>query len=40
MLNLFQGNTEDKLKALNIAEELADNITNITKSLRCFSRSN
>ena len=27
MFNLFQGNTEDKLKALKIAEELADKST-------------
>ena len=27
MLSLFQGNTEDKLKALKIAEELADKST-------------
>jgi len=27
MLNLFQGNTENKLKALKIAEELADKST-------------
>ena len=27
MFNLFQGNTEDKLKALRIAEELADKST-------------
>ena len=27
MLNLFRGNTEDKLKALTIAEELADKST-------------
>ena len=27
MFNLFQGDTEDKLKALNIAEELADKST-------------
>ena len=27
MLNLFQGNTEDKLEALKIAEELADKST-------------
>ena len=27
MLALFQGNTEDKLKALKIAEELADKST-------------
>ena len=27
MFTLFQGNTEDKLKALNIAEELADKST-------------
>ena len=27
MLTLFQGNTEDKLKALKIAEELADKST-------------
>ena len=27
MFSLFQGNTEDKLKALNIAEELADKST-------------
>ena len=27
MFNLFQGNTEDKLKALKIAEELSDNST-------------
>ena len=27
MLSLFQGNTEDKLKALKIAEELADRST-------------
>ena len=27
MFSLFKGNTEDKLKALKIAEELADNST-------------
>ena len=27
MLNLFQGNTENKLKALKIAKELADKST-------------
>ena len=27
MFSLFQGNTEDKLKALKIAEELADKST-------------
>ncbi|WP_413679223.1 hypothetical protein [Prochlorococcus marinus] len=27
MYNLFKGNTEDKLKALKIAEELADKST-------------
>ena len=27
MFSLFQGNTKDKLKALNIAEELADKST-------------
>ena len=27
MFNLFKGNTEDKLKALKIAEELADKST-------------
>ena len=27
MFNLFQGNTEDKLKALKIAEELSDKST-------------
>ena len=27
MFSLFQGNTEDKLKALEIAEELADKST-------------
>ncbi len=36
MLKLFQGNTEDKLKALKIAEELADKSTLpiLRKSLR------
>jgi len=40
MFNLFRGNTEDKLKALTIAEELADKSTLsiFTKRLkRCFS---
>ena len=36
MFSLFQGNTEDKLKALKIAEELADKSTLpiLRKSLR------
>ena len=39
MLNLFQGNTEDKLKALKIAEELSDKSTLpiLRKGLRDFS---
>ena len=39
MLKLFQGNTEDKLKALKIAEELADKSTLpiLRKSLRDIS---
>jgi len=35
MFNLFQGNTEDKLKALKIAEELSDKSTSIS----CFTAS-
>ena len=39
MFNLFQGNTEDKLKALKIAEELADKstLTILRKGLRDIS---
>ena len=39
MFNLFQGNTEDKLKALKIAEELADKstLTILRKGLRDMS---
>ena len=39
MFNLFQGNTENKLKALKIAEELADKSTLpiLRKGLRDFS---
>ena len=39
MFSLFQGNTEDKLKALKIAEELADKSTLpvLRKGLRDFS---
>ena len=39
MFSLFQGNTEDKLKALKIAEELADKSTLpiLRKSLRDIS---
>ena len=39
MFTLFQGNTEDKLKALKIAEELADKSTLpvLRKGLRDFS---
>ncbi len=39
MFSLFQGNTEDKLKALRIAEELADKSTLpiLRKGLRDFS---
>ena len=39
MLNLFQGNTENKLKALKIAEELADKstLTILRKGLRDIS---
>ena len=39
MFNLFKGNTEHKLKALRIAEELADKSTLpiLRKGLRDFS---
>ena len=39
MINLFKGNTENKLKALKIAEELADKSTLpiLRKGLRDFS---
>ena len=39
MFNLFQGNTENKLKALKIAEELADKstLTILRKGLRDIS---
>ena len=39
MFNLFKGNTEDKLKALKIAEELADKSTlpTLRKGLRDIS---
>ena len=39
MFSLFQGNTEDKLKALKIAEELADKSTlsTLRKGLRDMS---
>ena len=39
MLTLFQGDTEDKLKALKIAEELADKsiLPILRKSLRDIS---
>ena len=39
MFNLFQGNTEDKLKALKIAEELADKstVSILRKGLRDMS---
>ena len=38
MFSLFQGSTEDKLKALKIAEELADKSTlpNFTKRLKRY----